>query len=259
MRALAVPALMSVLALGGCALPGGKQEPAPPEPLLRVGVNADYPPLVFRRGGEIAGLEVDLAERMAVALGRRLELVELRWERLIPALVEGRIDIVMSAMSVTPVRQLRVDFSDPYLKSGLLALMRIRDAGRYDTEQKITSSSARIGVKKDTTGDIFVQKQCPRARPVLMAKPQDAVYELNRGTIDLFIHDSYYVAWLVSENEAELTALWSPLTREELAWAVNRGNGELLDAVNGVLRRWKDDGTLASVVQAWLPHGEPAD
>jgi polar amino acid transport system substrate-binding protein len=201
---------------------------------------------------------VDLARRMAAALGRRLELVELRWDHLIPGLVDGRIDMVMSAMSVTPARRLRVEFSDPYLKGGVLALMRIRDAREYDTPQKITGSMAHIGVKKGTTGDVFVQKNCPRAQVVALAKPEDAVYELKRGSIDLFIHDGYYVAWLVSENEADFTALWTPLTSEELAWAVNRGNTELLDAVNTVLRGWKADGTLASVVRAWLPHGEPA-
>jgi polar amino acid transport system substrate-binding protein len=254
----AVPLLAGVLALGGCAAVGDGKTAAPPEPLLRVGVDADYPPMVFRRGGELAGLEVDLARRMAAALGRRLELVETRWDHLISGLVEGRIDIVMSAMSVTPARRLRVDFSDPYLKGGVLALMRIRDARQYDTPQKIRGSAARIGVKKDTTGDVFVQRNCPRAEVVALAKPQDAVYELKRGSIDLFIHDGYYVAWLVSENEADFTALWTPLTSEELAWAVNRGNAELLGAVNTILRRWKADGTLASVVRVWLPHGEPA-
>ncbi len=252
--------MVVVLALlAGCAGRGSGTPPVPPPPPLRVGVNPDYPPLVYKTDGRIAGLEADLAQQVAERLGRRLEFVERRWDRLIPALNNDEIDVVMSGMSVTDARQLRVAFTEPYMLSGLLALVRFRDAVKYDTIAKIEGSDGRIGVKGGTTGEVFVQRRCPQATPVVLAKPIDAVYELRRGTIDLFIHDWPYVAWLVSTNEADFTASWAPLTRERLAWAVRRNDTALLDALNAALAAWKADGSLARAVERWVPHGQAAD
>jgi ABC-type amino acid transport substrate-binding protein len=224
-----------------------------------VGVTPDYPPLIFKQEGRMAGVEADLARELGAALGMHVQFVERRWDHLVPALVANEIDIIMSAMSVTAVRRLRIDFSDPYLDNGILALMRIRDAERFGSRERIVGHTGTIAVKGDTTADVFVQTQCPQARRIVLAKPGDAVYELRRGTIDLFIHDGYYVAWLVAQHEADFTALRTPLAEEQLAWGFRRTDAALRDGVNGALRRWKADGTLAAVVHRWLPRASIAD
>jgi polar amino acid transport system substrate-binding protein len=257
-----VGAARAVLALGivvlgsGCVMMG--PEPAPQIPLLRVGVAPDYPPLVFVRDEQIVGVEADLAQELAGALGRQVEFVPLRFDQLVPALLDGHIDIIMSALSVTSARQIRIAYSEPYLDNGLLALMRISDAHLFDSREKIVAHNGAIGVKGGTTGELFVRRSCPRARPIVLAKPLDAVYELRRGSIDLFIHDGYYVAWLLSAHEADFTVLRTPLNKEHLAWGLRRTDPDLLAAVNGSLARWKADGTLQRILDRWLPDAKPA-
>jgi len=211
---------------------------------------------MFKRGEEIVGLEADLAAKLAATLGRSLSFVELEFEALIPSILAGDIDIIMTGMSITEARKLRIAFSKPYLRNGLLALMRRKDVGRYDSPESIMKSYARIGVKQGTTGDIFVQRKCPNATRIGFTNPANAVSELRLRGIDLFIHDGYAIAWLVSENEADFTALWKLLEEDYLAWGLRRDDEELLRSVNGILTEWKKDGSLSSTLKRWLPYAE---
>jgi polar amino acid transport system substrate-binding protein len=241
---------LSVLALG-CST---RATPLPPAPAsLKVGVTPDYPPLIFKSADKIIGLEADLAHELARALGRPLEFVELRFEELISALVVGRIDIIMTGMSITEARKVRINFSDPYLDNGLLAMMRVEDAGKYDSPKRIMQSAVDIGVKQGTTGDAFVKQHCRKAQVVPLLRPSDAPYELRRRRIDLFIHDAYAIAWLISENEAEFTALRTPLSEDHLAWGLRRGDDDLLRSANRLLAQWKQDGVLTMIIGRWLP------
>src|SRR5580765_8042281 len=83
---------------------------------LRVGITPEYPPLVFRLPDGTNGLEIDFAKALGHELGRPVEFVVLRWDQLPDALTDGKIDIIMSGMSVTKARQIRIRFSEPYLR-----------------------------------------------------------------------------------------------------------------------------------------------
>ncbi len=154
---------MVILALVVVAFAGGAAttETSPPREVksnaLRVGVSPDYPPMVFKLNDRIAGAEADLAVRLGNALGSPVEFVELSWDQLIPSLMEGKIDIIMSGMTITEARKVRINFTDPYFKSGLATLMRAEDAWEYDSLQKIRNTVSRVGVVRGTTGEAYVQ------------------------------------------------------------------------------------------------------
>jgi len=231
-----------------------KRQAEPKDPnLLRVGVTADYPPLIFRQRGRIVGAEADLAAHLAAAMGVRAQLVSMRWENLIPALLSGRIDIIMSGMTATDARKVRISFSNPYLDTGQFVMMRRGDAGRYPDPASVFAARVTVGVLPGTTGDALVQKRMKNADRWTVASPEDAVFQLKRGTLDLFIYDAPAVMWLVSENEADLAALRQYLRREQLAWGLRRGDTERLQQVNRILAQWRNDGTLKSVLDKWLP------
>ena len=69
-----------------------------------------------------------------------------------------------------------------------------------------------------------------------MPKAGDAVAELKRRSIDIFIHDAPYILWMVSENEADLAALWEPFNQEALAWGIRKDDVALLNQVNAALK-----------------------
>jgi polar amino acid transport system substrate-binding protein len=251
---------LSVLALGlvgtllaGCSTvegPGSAPAPGP----LRVGVTSDAPPYAFRREGRVVGLEIDFALGLAEALGRRLELMDLPWSEQIPALLAGRTDMVMAGMTITRAREVRIAFSDPYLRSGLLALMRRGDTGRYPSPESIMRSSARIGIVDGTTGDRFVRERCPDAMVSVYPTARAAVDELRQRRVDLLVHDAPVVLWFASADEANLGPLLKLLHEEPLGWGFRQSDEALRTAVNGILAGWKADGTLDRVLTRWIPY-----
>ena len=241
----------------GCAATKPK-EPAPIP--LRVGVFPHYPPMIFKQGDNIKGAEADLALLMAKTLGRQAEFIELSWNRLIPALMEGKIDIIMSGMTVTESRKARVNFTVPYLKIGLVVLMRAEDVSQFNSLTSIRESFSTIGVVQGTTGEVFVRNNFPKAANIIsFERAEEAPYLLINRRIDLFVHDGPSVVWLVSKNEGNLEGFWEPLNEEYLGWAVKREDQDFVMKVNSILGNWKRDGTLKEVLTRWLPHWKDFD
>jgi len=254
-KIIALLLFIAALFIGCAASQMGEQETSTgTKGELRVGVTPDHPPIIFRQNEAITGVEADLAMKLAKELKRRVYFVILPWEDQIPALLEGRIDIIMSGMSVTKAREIRIAFAEPYLKSGLVAAMRAEDAKKYDSKDSILNGYVTVGAVKDTTGDLFVKRNFPNAvRKAFLPNAKDAINELKRRAIDIFVYDAPTVVWLVSENEADIAGFWEPFTEEYLAWGVRKDDEKFLMDVNAVLQRWKQNGTLNGVLQKWLP------
>src|SRR6478672_9863481 len=103
------------------------QERSSEAAVLRVGVSPIFPPMVFKQGKELAGVEVDLARELGQELGREVKFIELPWDDQSEALNAGKIDIIMSSMSITQARKWVVDFARPYLIVGQMTLVRRED------------------------------------------------------------------------------------------------------------------------------------
>jgi ABC-type amino acid transport substrate-binding protein len=253
-----VPLLAALAVLAGCAedyyRTEAKRPAASDGPVLRIGVTSTYPPVIFKQQGQIAGIEADLAALLGPRLGRTVQFVEVEWTGQIDALLAGRTDIIMSGMSITDARRLRVAFSEPYLEGGLMAAVRADDRNLYPSPEALLAASGTVGVLEGTTGAVFVQRSFPNARRVELSRASDGALALRRRTIDVFVHDAPSIAWLVSANEADVTAIRHYLNREALAWALRPADTALLAEVNGALAAWKADGTLAGVLGRWLPY-----
>jgi polar amino acid transport system substrate-binding protein len=239
--------LSACLALTGCATT--KKTP------IKVGISPDYPPLVFEQNGAAAGAEVQMALELGKELHRPVQFVKFRFEDLIPALQDRRIDIIMSGMSVTAARELRIAFSDSYLHNQLRAIFTRQNADRFKTVDDILNTDAKIGVVPGTVADLFVQKHCPKAERVTISSRKDAaVYLLQDPRFDIYVDDSFALAQILSENEASLTFLRDPLAGDELAWGFRPQDQALLKQANGVLAKWKSNGTLDNILLRWIPY-----
>jgi polar amino acid transport system substrate-binding protein len=226
--------------------------PAGPAP-LKVGVTPSFPPMVYKDGETLAGMEVDFANALGKELGRPVQFVEVEWEDQIPALADKRTDIIMSTMSVTLARQLRVTFADPYLTIGQTVLVRREDAGKFVFGFPIEPQGT-VGVLKATTGDYLVQQEFPRAKRKTFNSPQDAAKALTRKRIDMVICDSPTAWWLAGENESEgLTVVPIALSHENLAWAVRKSDAALLASVNNALGKFEANGSATAIIKRWLP------
>jgi len=246
--------ILSFVLLGGCATPGVKTGEAPVNPIL-VGVTTNYPPIIFKMSGEITGLETDFARRLSEELKRPIKFVEISWEEQIPALLERKTDIIMSGMTITQARQVRITFSEPYLTSGLMIAYTAENASKYTSLRDIKEYIPAVGFVADTTGEVYARNNFRDGNRMVPVKSvNEAALALKNGRIDIFVHDAPAIGWMVSQNEAELRILPEPLNIEYLGWGLRRDDRELLVMLNSLLSRWKNDGTLKATILKWLPY-----
>lgn len=250
------------LALGAYACASAPPEAPTEAPVapnaLRVGVSTNAPPLIYKAGDKVTGLEHDLAVAFAQYLDRPLHVVELKWQDQIPALLEGRTDIIMSGMTITPKRAFQIDFAEPYLQSGQVALVRASDRERYAKGYAdIAGQYQTIGSVRGTFGQEYVEKTFEDSRRMSFRNSQAASESLTGGIIDVLIHDGPIICMLAASNASDgLVPIFPPLTKEYLAWGIPKANSVLLQAANNFLADLKKKNQLKPMVKRWIPYEE---
>jgi polar amino acid transport system substrate-binding protein len=226
--------------------------------VLRVGVTPNMPPLIDKAEGEMTGLEAEFARALGDRLGKPVRFVEVPWPRQIDALLSGKTDIIMSGMSITPARNARIAFTDPYLQVGQTALVRGEDMRKYMLPGSPFYLEARYGVEKGTTGDMVVRQRFPDAERVAFEDPRKGAAAVASGQIDVFVHDAPVAWWLASAYEEEgLRPAPFTFTVEYLAWGVSPRDGVLLKETNAMLDEWQEDGRLSETILRWIPYARP--
>jgi ABC-type amino acid transport substrate-binding protein len=222
---------------------------------LRVGISTNAPPLAFKEGGKIQGLEVDFALQLGRFLNRNIQFKELKWDDQIPALEADKIDVIMSGMTITKERSYRVTFSKPYLRSGQMLLVKSQKAGLYSSGiYSLMGTRPAIGTIHGTTGDLVITGTINRANITRYHTTAKAVRALEKDEIDVFVHDAPIVCYFAfrSKNN-DLTPIRQMASEEYLAWAVNRSNSALLEQLNAFLVTQKNSGNLQQSIKHWIP------
>lgn len=224
------------------------------EGVLRVGLSADYPPLAFQQDGHIVGVEADNARALSEIIGRKLTLSNMPFEKLIPALLAGEIDVIMSGLSVTAERSSQVIFTDSYMLVGQMAIMHRDKISRFSQPWSVYRPGVRVGVEPGTTGAAFVERELKEAEVRFYQDPSAAFAGLRADQIDLYIHDAP-TSWQLATGQGtdDLISLYSPMTEEMLAWAVRPGDEILAGELNRALSVMKANGTLGYILNRWIP------
>jgi len=209
--------------------------------------------MIFKDGSRVVGVEADLAESLGRELGRKVVLIEEKWEDLIDSLCENRIDIIMSSMSITLARSYRIAFSDPYLKVGQIALVRSDE--KYKYVLNVAGQAKRgIGVKPGTTADFLLRQEFPAATRKYFSNGEDAAVALAAKKIDLFISDAPMIWYLAGHYESKgLGVMPLMLSQEQLGWGLRRTDTELREAVNAFLKKAQNSGELNRTFAKWMP------
>jgi len=229
--------LVSVFFLGSCSRQpqsGAPQTEAPQAKDLVVGMELAYPPFEMTdTQGNPSGVSVDLANALGEYLHRKVVIENIRFDGLIPELKTGKIDLIISSMTATPERAQAIDFSDPYLKTGLCLLVRTNS--NIQSILEANNAGETIVVKKGTTGNLYAAQQIKNAQVVVLEKESACVLEVLQGKADAFIYDqmSTYENW--RKNQAATRAILKPFQQESWAIGIRKGNDELKAQVNKFL------------------------
>ena len=244
---------MAVAVLFGGCVTSDPPVPAPTLQVLRVGFSPNYPPVCMESEGGPRGLEADFAEAFAKELGCGLEIVQMDFDELIPALLDKRVDILMSGLTVTPQRAYKIRFCKPYLNNPLVAVTRDGWARSYASASQILSVNASIGVLRHTYGETFVRQHCLRARVVPIVEYDNVPQDLENNRYSIYVDDLAAILDLSAKHPGVLEVIPYPLQQQEIAWAVHPDDAALLSAANAALDKWKANGKLDEMLDKWLP------
>ncbi len=232
-----------MIAISGC---GNREE----RPLL-VGMELAYPPFEMSdESGRPAGVSVDLAHALGRHLQQDVRIENIPFDGLIPALKTGRIDLIISSMTATEERALSVDFSDPYLRTGLAILA---GKGRNVAGIEALNRPERtVAVKIGTTSHTYATEHLTQANVLVLNKESACVLEVIQGKADAFLYDqlSTYRNWNRHRNETE--ALLVPFQEEAWAVAIRKGNDSLRLTVNDFLAAFRKEGGFDRLTEAHL-------
>lgn len=216
--------------------------------VLVMATNAEFPPYEYHDGGEIVGIDAEIAKAIAGELGMELEIEDIAFDSIIPEITSGKADMGLAGMTVTEDRKQSVDFSDTYAKASQKVIVKEDSeiASPDDLAGKI------VGVQLGTTGDIYVSDlEADGTTVERYNKGFEAVQALSQGKIDAVVIDGEPAKTFVAQTEG-LKILEESFTDEEYAIAVKKGNTELLEKINGALKTLKDNGTLDEIVAKYI-------
>jgi polar amino acid transport system substrate-binding protein len=220
---------------------------------LRVGLEAGYMPFEMRdKKGDIIGFDVDLARLMARAMGVKLRLVNTQWDGIIPALLTDKFDLLMGGMTITPERNLQVNFCDPYIIVGQSVLLAKRNGGIITKFSQLNDPKYIIATKLGTTGDFAARKFMPNAHIRQYESEAEGALEVRNGRADAFVYDMPYNVVYSAQYPDAMIHLKEPFTREPLAWAVRKGDPDFINWLNNFLSTIRDDGSYDALYGKWF-------
>lgn len=219
---------------------------------LVMATNAAFPPYEYVEGDEIVGIDAEIAQAIANDLGMTLQIDDMDFDSIIPAVQGGKADMGVAGMTNTEERRQNVDFSDSYA-TGVQVIIVTEDsdiASPDDLEGKL------IGVQQGTTGHIYCADTPEKGgfgEENVMAYPNgaSAVEALKTGKVDCVVIDNEPAKAFVAANEG-LKILDTEFVTEDYAIAISKDNPELLEQVNASLAKLKEDGTLQGIIDKYI-------
>lgn len=256
--ALALTLAMAMVCFAGCGKTSNeetkqdtKQEAATPAPetgkVLKMGTNAAFPPYEYKEGDKFVGIDVDIAEALAKELGAKLEVVDMEFDSIIPAVDKGEVDFGMAGMTVNDERKEKVDFTSSYATG--VQVVIVKDGS--DIKDLDSLKGKKIGTQLGTTGDTYAKDGFGAENVVSYGKGADAVIALNGGDVDAVIIDNEPAKVFVEENTG-LKILDTEYAVEDYAIAVKKGNTAFVDEINAALEKLTADGTIDNIIKKYI-------
>ncbi len=214
---------------------------------LVMATNAEFPPYEFHEGGEIVGIDVEIARAIAEEMGMDFEIEDIAFDSIIPEVQSGKADFGAAGMTVTEDRLMSVDFSDTYATATQVIIVQ---EGNTDIATPDDLANKTIGVQLGTTGDIYVS-DVEGATVEQYNKGFEAVQALTQGKVDAVVIDGEPAKVFVSQNEG-LKILDEAFTTEEYAICVKKGNTELLEGINAAIAKLKESGQLQEIIDKYI-------
>jgi polar amino acid transport system substrate-binding protein len=260
-RAATMVALVLMLVfLAGCATTGKKSSASPTlsriqaKRELLVGTAGSMPPLnMTTKNGEIIGFEIDLARAMAEAMNVKLRLATMPFSDLLPALEADQIDMIMSGMTITPERNLRVAFVGPYFISGKSFLTKATTMASVKGTADLNDPGMRLAALRASTSQAFVERVAPKATFLPIRDYDEGISLVLQDKADAMIADFPVCVFSVFRYpDRGLFAAVDPFTHEPIGIALSKNDPLLENWTRNWLQGLQSSGALDRMRDRWF-------
>lgn len=229
---LAASLMLALLA--GCSSSTAKNDE------LIMATEAGFAPYEYMEGNEVVGIDVDIANEIAKAMGKKLTIQNMDFDGALLAVQQGKVDFAAAGISVNEERQKVMDFTIEYAVSKQVIVVNKENA-------KVTgpdglTADVKIGVQQGTVGDLYVTDDLGLT-PTRFTKFLQAAEDLKNGKIDCIVMDGLPAEQMVKANPS-LQILGEEVFTDKYAIAVKKDNKQLLDELNKVLQKLVDNGKI---------------
>lgn len=218
---------------------------------LTIGMELNFPPFeMLDSSGQPTGISVDMAKALGQFLHRQVRVENIPFDGLIPSLKTGKIDLVISSLTVSEDRKNSIDFSDPYLRMGLALLVK-KDSS-IQSIADVEKQKMTVAVKKGTTAHVYAIEHLSNAKLLVLNDDATCALEVAQGKADCFIYDqiSIYESWKKYNDTTR--PILKPFQQEEWAIGIRKGNDRLREEVNAFIKDFKANGGLESLCEKYL-------
>lgn len=221
------------------------------EKILKVGMELAYPPFEMSdKNGVPSGISVDLAKAFGEFLGKKVQIQNIAWEGLIPSLKTGKVDLIISSMTITDERKKSIEFSAPYAQSNL-AILTYKGSNIKSIDDL---KGKTIAVKKGSTGHIWARDYLKDSEILVFDKENAAVLEVIQKKAEAFFYDqlTIYRNWKKHEDKTE--AILQSFQEKPEFWgmAIRKDDKELKAKADEFIKKAKSDGTFDKLAYKYL-------
>ncbi len=221
---------------------------------LVVGTAADMPPLnMTLKDGKIVGMEVDIATIIANSIGVTLNLKPMRFNDLLPALEAGQVDLILSGMTMTPLRNTQVAFAGPYFGSGKSVLVKQENVASLQSIGMMNNPGVTLAALKGSTSQRFVELVAPKATLVPTDDYEQAIAMVLDGKVRAMVADFPICNVSVFRyRDKGLTTLKNPLNYEPIGIALSPNDPLFLNLVQNFVTFLMNSGELSLLQRKWF-------
>ena len=219
---------------------------------LVVGTEAQYAPYEFKNlKAEFVGCDIFLAQKIADALGVKLEIIDMSFDGIIPAVQAGQVDLGIAAFTNTPARAEVIDFSDLYETSLQYLVVAAKNADIYTTKEAL--EGLKVGAQKGTIQSQLITSALPDSQLFELDKYPELALEVANGTIAGLVVDSAVGDSIVANSNGALAVSGFAFSAEEASFGksvvIPKGNEDLVAAVNAVIAEVLEDGSYQAAYE----------
>lgn len=218
---------------------------------LRIGVEGTYPPFNYTdEQGNLVGFEIDFAKAVAGELGVEAEFVPTKWDGMLAGLDSSRFDAIMNQVTITPARQEKYDFTQPYTISGIQIITTRNRAETLTTPESLNGHA--VGVGLGSNYEQWLRENAPGADVRTYDDNVASLQDLRVGRLDALLNDRLMAGYLLRQSDGAVVAAGEPFSQQRMGIAIRKDNPELLAALDQAIESLRQSGRLAEISTEWF-------